>query len=85
MLLHLLNDGLILLLILLLARVVRLLRLLMLLRLLIAGREIGSLLRLLLGLLGPGVRDVITTGSGTTTLLLCLACGLLQFFLKFVK
>ena len=79
-LLHLLHDGLVLLLVLLLGGV-------LLLWLLIAGRIIRYLLllRLLWGLI-PGVRNFVPACSlSATCLLLGLSCGLFQFFLKFVK
>ena len=76
-LLHLLHDHLILLLILLLVGR---------LRLLIAGRIVRHLLLLwLLRGLIPGVRNFTTTRGLSTAALLSLACGLFQFFLKFIK
>jgi len=80
-LLHLLHDGLILLLILLLIGHLRLL-----LRLLIARRIVGNLLLLrLLWRLIPGVGYLITTRGLTATALLSLACGFFQFPLEFIE
>ena len=78
-LLHLLHDGLVLLLILLLVGHR------LLLRLLVARGEVRNLLGGLL-VLGPRVRNLITTDrSSTTLLLLSLSGSFLQFLLKFVK
>ena len=80
-LLHLLHDGLVLLLILLLGGIG------LLLRLLVSGREVGYLLLLLrrLLVLRPRIGDVVSANAAASTALLSLSCGFFQLFLKFVK
>ena len=76
-LLHLLHDGLVLLLVLLLVGH---------LRLLIAGRIVRHLLLLwLLWGLIPGIGYLVTSRGLTASALLCLAGSFFQFLLKFVK